>query len=81
MDPIPSITKLSDEWKLVRDDNTQVSYHEHLTMEKAESDHREYKLVRLNNDLQALLVHDPTTEQSAAAMNVGVGYFSDPVRA
>jgi len=71
----PYTPELSDEWTPMKNDHRT----SRLTMEKPMSDHREYKLVLLKNYLEALLVHDPTTEQSAAAMNVGIGYFSDPV--
>ncbi|KAG2383548.1 hypothetical protein C9374_004219 [Naegleria lovaniensis] len=42
-------------------------------------DKREYKVIKLENELEALLVSDPETAQAAAAMDVKVGHFSDPV--
>lgn len=47
-------------------------------IEKAELDDREYRVIRLENGLQALLIHDGTTDKAAAAMDVGVGHLSDP---
>jgi len=48
-------------------------------VEKPEPDDRAYRLVRLfDNKLEALLVHDPKTEKSSAAMDVHVGHLSDP---
>jgi Insulinase (Peptidase family M16) len=48
-------------------------------IEKPELDDRSYRLVRLfDNKLEALLVHDPKTEKSSAAMDVHVGHLSDP---
>lgn len=48
-------------------------------IEKAELDDRSYRLIKLvNNELEVLLVHDPTTEKSSAALDVHVGSLSDP---
>ncbi|KAL3664821.1 hypothetical protein V7S43_010001 [Phytophthora oleae] len=41
-------------------------------------DEREYETFTLSNALQVLLVSDPKTEKSAAAMDVHVGHQSDP---
>ncbi|GAQ79598.1 Insulinase family protein [Klebsormidium nitens] len=42
------------------------------------SDKRAYRWVRLENELQALLISDPETDKAAAAMDVKAGYFLDP---
>jgi len=48
-------------------------------VEKPELDDRSYRLIRLeDNNLEALLVHDPKTDKSSAAMDVHVGHLSDP---
>jgi len=48
-------------------------------IEKPELDDRSYRLIRLTeNKLEVLLVHDPTTEKSSAAMDVYVGSLNDP---
>lgn len=39
---------------------------------------REYAHLKLPNQLEALLISDPDTKESAAAMDVMAGYFSDP---
>lgn len=49
-----------------------------ITITKPLVDDREYRYVRLPNGLDALLVQDPTTDKAAAALDVGVGSFSDP---
>ncbi|KAJ0393808.1 hypothetical protein ATCC90586_001339 [Pythium insidiosum] len=41
-------------------------------------DERRYESVTLANDLQVLLISDPTTEKASAAMDVHVGHQSDP---
>lgn len=46
-------------------------------LEKPTVDDRSYRVVRLPNRLEALLVHDPNTDKASAAMNVNVGNFSD----
>jgi len=45
---------------------------------KSASDEREYRIVRLANGLNTLLIHDPEADKGAAAMDVHVGYWSDP---
>ncbi|XP_068625858.1 insulin-degrading enzyme [Battus philenor] len=45
---------------------------------KSREDKREYRGLELKNHLKVLLVSDPTTDKSAAAMDVNVGYLSDP---
>ena len=46
---------------------------------KSSSDERSYRIVKLSNGLEAILVHDPTTELAGASLDVAVGYLSDPV--
>jgi insulysin len=38
----------------------------------------EYRLMKLGNGLEALLISDPDTDKSSAAVDVRVGYLSDP---
>ena len=40
-------------------------------------DDRSYRVIRLPNKLEVLLVHDPDTDKAGAAVNVNVGSFSD----
>ena len=46
-------------------------------LEKSDVDNRSYRVIRLPNKLEALLVHDPDTDKASAACNVNVGNFSD----
>lgn len=48
-------------------------------LERPELDDRSYRVIRLPNQLEALLVHDPDTDKASAAVNVNVGNFSDEV--
>ena len=40
-------------------------------------DDRSYRVIRLPNKLEALLVHDADTDKASAAVNVNMGSFSD----
>lgn len=42
-------------------------------------DTRAYRLLRLENGLQAMLIHDKDADTSAAAMDIAVGHLNDPV--
>lgn len=42
-------------------------------------DDRHYKLIRLENGLEALLIRDKAADKSTAALDVKVGHLSDPV--
>jgi insulysin len=46
---------------------------------KNDVDTRDYRLIKLENGLQALLIHDAEADKAAAAMDVGVGHMADPV--
>lgn len=46
-------------------------------LEKPALDDRSYRVIRLPNHLEALLVHDPETDKASASVNVNVGSFSD----
>lgn len=46
-------------------------------LEKPALDDRSYRVIRLPNKLEALLVHDPDTDKASASVNVNVGNFSD----
>ncbi|KAF7563795.1 hypothetical protein G7046_g302 [Stylonectria norvegica] len=46
-------------------------------LEKPSLDDRLYRVIRLENDLEALLVQDAETDKASAALDVNVGNFSD----
>jgi insulysin len=46
--------------------------------EKSELDDRSYRTLTLANGLKVLLVSDPALDKAAAALDVAVGFFSDP---
>jgi len=47
-------------------------------IQKSANDNRDYRMIRLENGLEALICSDPTTDKAAAALNVRVGHLSDP---
>ncbi|KAG9318651.1 Metalloenzyme, LuxS/M16 peptidase-like protein [Chiua virens] len=47
-------------------------------IDKSQFDQRQYRVIRLDNGLTAMLVHDPHTENAAASLDVAVGHLSDP---
>lgn len=49
------------------------------TIVKGANDKRDYHVVRLSNQMEVLLISDPQTDKSAAALDVYVGSQSDPV--
>lgn len=46
-------------------------------LETPSLDDRSYRVIRLPNQLEVLLVHDANTDKASAAMDVNVGNFSD----
>ena len=49
-------------------------------IQKSPQDDRDYRLIRLDNGLQAMLVQDIKADKSAASLDVAVGHLDDPVR-
>ncbi|EXK75698.1 insulysin [Fusarium oxysporum f. sp. raphani 54005] len=47
------------------------------SLEKLSLDDRDYLVIYLDNDLEALLVHDPETDKASAVLDVNVENFSD----
>jgi insulysin len=45
---------------------------------KPDIDPNDYKFITLENKLQVLIVSDPTTDKSAACLDVHVGSIHDP---
>ncbi|KIJ23612.1 hypothetical protein M422DRAFT_217479, partial [Sphaerobolus stellatus SS14] len=49
-----------------------------VPIEQSVQDKRDYRLIRLQNGLEAMLVHDKDADTSAASMDIAVGHLSDP---
>uniref|UniRef100_A0A1S4H4P4 Insulin-degrading enzyme n=1 Tax=Anopheles gambiae TaxID=7165 RepID=A0A1S4H4P4_ANOGA len=50
------------------------------TITKSVQDNRDYRGLRLSNGMKVILISDPTTDRSAAALSVAVGHLSDPLQ-
>ena len=48
-------------------------------IQKSPQDDREYRLIRLENGIQAMLVHHAKADKAAASLDVAVGHLYDPV--
>lgn len=46
---------------------------------KSELDSREYRIVQLPNQLQAVLIHEANADKAAACVHVAAGHLQDPV--
>lgn len=49
------------------------------TLVVSPNDTRQYKTLKLSNEIEVILVSDPSAEKSAAALSVGVGLLHDPM--
>ncbi|XP_065350054.1 insulin-degrading enzyme-like isoform X1 [Cloeon dipterum] len=57
--------------------STMVKKIENIT--KSPEDQRDYRGLILDNELRVLLISDPKTDKSAAALSVNIGHMSDPM--
>ncbi|KAG0345812.1 Insulinase (Peptidase M16) [Podila humilis] len=73
--PVPSLQVLPDGYVL-SESKTHANFVKPI--ESSLNDDRHYRLIRLKNDLEVLLIQDPTVDKSAAALDVHVGHLSDP---
>lgn len=46
-------------------------------VDKPSQDNRRYRVIKLSNQLEAVLIHDPDTDKASAALSNGAGSFSD----
>lgn len=68
------------DWSLVPAHDDVPSFSEYRKpIRKADLDDRDYRIITLENGIQALLIHDAKTDKSAASLDVSVGHLSDPV--
>ncbi|EAU88742.1 insulin-degrading enzyme [Coprinopsis cinerea okayama7 len=76
----PSTTTDENDWRRVIPEQASIPSFQVFTkpIQKSEQDERDYRLIRLDNGLKALLVHDSKADKAAAALDVGVGHLSDP---
>ncbi|KAF9000402.1 Metalloenzyme, LuxS/M16 peptidase-like protein [Cyathus striatus] len=73
------MTTMNNGWKLVSADTTTPPFSVFTNpIIKSDQDQREYRVIQLENGLQATLVHDPDTDKAAASLDVAVGHLFDP---
>lgn len=46
---------------------------------RSQQDDREYRVIKLDNGVEAMLVHDAKADKAAASLDVAVGHLYDPV--
>ncbi|KAI8981618.1 Metalloenzyme, LuxS/M16 peptidase-like protein [Mycotypha africana] len=69
----PAIHEEDSDWE-----HTDTHYLFKKPIEKPANDERDYRLIRLFNQLEILLISDPETDRASAALDVHVGSLSDP---
>ena len=68
------------QWVSRQGDQQTPPYHVyHKDIIRSERDERDYRMIRLQNGLEAMLVHDIKADKSAASLDVAVGHLYDPV--
>lgn len=69
------------EWERIRPSNSSVPpfYTFAREIKRSEQDDRQYRIIQLDNGLQATLVHDSKADKAAASLDVAVGHLYDPV--
>jgi len=62
----------------VSQDGTYIVFGKQI--EKPVDDKRQYRLIKLKNDMEVLLIHDSDSDKAAASVTVHAGSSSEPVR-
>lgn len=77
-----TLTMTAHDWQRV-ENHANVPAYTFFTkpIEKSQLDEREYRLIKLDNGLLALLIQDAKADIAAASLDVAVGHLSDPVSA
>ena len=67
-------------WKLIPAKDGVPSYHVYtIPIVKSQRDNNEYRMIRLGNGLESIIIHDESVEKSVMNLRVSAGYFQDPV--
>ncbi|KAF5373799.1 hypothetical protein D9758_000838 [Tetrapyrgos nigripes] len=68
------------EWQRITPSRSEVPQFTQFvkSIQKSQQDDRDYRIIKLDNGLQATLVHDPKADKAAASLDVAVGHLSDP---
>lgn len=75
-----ALTMVAHDWQRV-ESHADVPAYTLFTkpIEKSQLDEREYRLIKLENGLLAMLIQDAKADIAAASLDVAVGHLSDPV--
>ena len=76
---MPPHKPLIPEWERVANTASKPYYMFTMPIHKSRNDDRDYRIVQLDNGLQAMVVHDAKADKAAASMDVSVGQLYDPV--
>jgi insulysin len=71
-----SLLPLLDGYERVESDSYSIFTKQPL--EQSPNDDKQYRLIMLSNGLEVLIISDPKSDKSSAAMDVKVGHLSDP---
>lgn len=72
-------TSIDDHWKRIEPANQVPPFSVYTNpIKKPHNDQRDYRVIQLDNGLQAVLVHDAETDKAAASLDVAVGHLRDP---
>ncbi|KAJ3510226.1 hypothetical protein NLJ89_g4805 [Agrocybe chaxingu] len=71
-------TTTVDDWRRVEKPGTVPYQVFTKPIVKSEQDDRNYRIIKLDNGLQATLVHDAKADKAAASLDVAVGHLYDP---
>lgn len=74
-----NLAMVADNWKTVEHATVPPYTVFTKSIEKSQLDDRDYRLIKLENGLLAMLVHDAKADIAAASLDVAVGHLSDPV--
>jgi hypothetical protein len=66
-------------WKRAENATAPSYYVYGKPIRKSEQDDRDYRVIKLENGLEAMLVHDGKADKAAASLDVAVGHLYDPV--
>ncbi|RIA82106.1 Metalloenzyme, LuxS/M16 peptidase-like protein [Glomus cerebriforme] len=61
---------------IISKDNSHIIFNKEIV--KSSNDNRSYRIIRLSNGMEALIIHDAEADKAAASMDVNVGSYSDP---
>lgn len=62
---------------IISKDKSHIVFNKEI--EKSSNDDRSYRIIRLSNELEALIIHDAEADKAAASLDVNIGSYHDPV--